>query len=81
MTTLQLAEPAATKKNTKALKELASQGGPRAVTKPYKERWKLSWWRDGLKLARQLKWGFTTYATREGAIAEFEDRFAALTGW
>jgi len=80
MTTLQLAKPIAAPKNGGAVKQLASQGGPRAVTQPYKEKWQLSWWRDGLKLARQLKWGFTTYATREGAIAQFEDRFAALTG-
>lgn len=79
MSTLQLAEPTVVQKNVQAIKQLASQGGPRAVSQAYKERWKLSWWRDGLKLAKQLKWGFTTYSTREGAVAEFEDRFAALT--
>jgi dTDP-4-amino-4,6-dideoxygalactose transaminase len=59
---------------------LAVNGGPRAVIAPYRERWKSSWWRDALRIAKQLRWGITTQSLGDGPVAEFERAFAARTG-
>src|SRR5947209_8555294 len=59
---------------------LARQGGPKAVTLPYREGWRLKWWKDGLRIVKQLKWGITTLATADGPVAEFEREFACLSG-
>lgn len=80
MTTLQQQPKTVLRKTSGLASQLASAGGPRAVSIPYKERWKNSWWKDGLRIARRLKWGATTFALREGPSAEFEERFAGMVG-
>jgi perosamine synthetase len=59
---------------------LAIDGGTKTVTTAFRDRWKPSWWRDAWQIAKQMRWGFTTLATRDGPVREFEDAFAALTG-
>ena len=59
--------------------QLAIYGGPRAVTRSYRERWRNVPWRA---LAEICAYGFLDINTRpnaQGAIASFENQFKALT--
>jgi perosamine synthetase len=59
---------------------LAVHGGPRAVTKDHRERWRTVRRRDVARIARYALRDVTTLSTGDGPIGEFEARFAALTG-
>jgi perosamine synthetase len=59
---------------------LAIDGGPRAVSRPYRERWRPVRARDIAAIARHGLRGVSTMAKGEGPIAELEAGFAWLTG-
>jgi hypothetical protein len=59
---------------------LAIDGGPKAVTTAYRERWRKVARRDLLPIARAGLRDVNTLAKGEGPIAEFEERFAAMVG-
>lgn len=58
---------------------LAIDGGPRAVSRPYRERWRPVRAREVAAIARHGLRGVTTIAKGEGPIAELEAGFARLT--
>src|SRR5262245_56460566 len=80
MTMLARGDAPAQPKSTMPAQRLALNGGPKAVTAPYRERWKAAWWWDALRIAKQLRWGIATQALGDGPVAEFERAFAARTG-
>jgi perosamine synthetase len=59
---------------------LAIDGGPRAVTTEYRERWRKVARRDLVPVLRHGLRDVNTLAKGEGPIAEFESRFAAMAG-
>jgi perosamine synthetase len=59
---------------------LAIEGGPAAVSSPYRERWRQVRLSDVVPIARYARRDVNTLAKGEGPIAEFEARFAGLTG-
>jgi perosamine synthetase len=58
---------------------LALWGGPRTVRSPYREGWRQVHWRDLLRIAQWVRRDVSTL-TGGGPLAEFERRFAQLTG-
>jgi perosamine synthetase len=58
----------------------AIDGGSRAVTARYRERWRRVRLRDVVEIARCARRDVNTLAKAEGPIAEFEQRFAQLSG-
>jgi perosamine synthetase len=59
---------------------LALHGGPPAVSVAYRERWRQVRLSDVVSIARYARRDVNTLAKGEGPIAEFEARFADLTG-
>ena len=59
---------------------LAIHGGPRAVSVPYDERWRSVHARDIDVIAGHAMRNVTTLSKGDGAIADFERRFAQVTG-
>jgi perosamine synthetase len=60
--------------------QLAIYGGPPAVRSRYRERWRQIHLVDLLPILAQARRDVSTLAKGEGPIAEFEKRFALLTG-
>jgi perosamine synthetase len=58
---------------------LAIHGGPPAVTRRHRERWRQVRLSDVVSIARYARRDVNTLAKGEGPIAEFETRFAELT--
>jgi dTDP-4-amino-4,6-dideoxygalactose transaminase len=77
MTTLLRRDPSS---GHPATEVLAAHGGPRAVKTPFRERWRMKWWRDGLQITKHLRWGLTTNAIGDGVVGEFEREFARVVG-
>jgi perosamine synthetase len=59
---------------------LAIYGGPKAVTTGYREEWRQIHRRDLLPILAHARDDVSTLAKGDGAIAEFEARFAGLCG-
>ena len=59
---------------------LAIHGGPRAVSVPYDERWRSVHASDIDAIAGHAMRNVTTLSKGDGAIADFERRFAQVTG-
>ena len=59
--------------------DLAIYGGPKTVRTEYRERWRQIRWADMLPILAAARRDVSTLAKGEGAIAEFERRFAQLT--
>jgi perosamine synthetase len=59
---------------------LALHGGPPAVSVAYRERWRQVRVSDVVPIARYARRDVNTLAKGEGPVAEFEARFAELTG-
>jgi perosamine synthetase len=59
---------------------LAVFGGRRAVSLPYRERWRRVRLREVVEIARYARRDVNTLTKGEGPIAEFEANFARLTG-
>jgi len=59
---------------------LAIHGGPRAVSVPYDERWRSVHASDVDAIAGHAMRDVTTLSKGDGAIADFERRFAQVTG-
>lgn len=57
--------------------KLAIHGGPRAVTAPYREKWRKVRLKDGLRILRCVRADLNT-EVGGGAVAAFEKRFAGL---
>jgi dTDP-4-amino-4,6-dideoxygalactose transaminase len=77
MTTQLRAEPPVAKHPAEVL---AIDGGPKAVTARYKERWAPTGWRDAWRIYKLLRRGLTTVATAEWHVAALEQQFTELTG-
>ena len=59
---------------------LAAYGGPRAVTEPYRERWKHVRLRDAVPILKSIWRGRTTSPKGQFGVQEFEREFAKLCG-
>jgi dTDP-4-amino-4,6-dideoxygalactose transaminase len=59
---------------------LAVDGGPKAVSLRYHERWSAAGWRDAWRIFKLIRRGLTTVATAEWHVAVLERKFVEMTG-